>query len=284
MPLGTNQMTVTTAANFIPELWALDVIEAAESKLVMANLVERFDDLAAEGGDTIHIPNVSNLTANDKVANTQVTLNSPTEAKTDITIATHKEVSFVIEDIVATQSKKSLREVYTKKAGYAIAKAIDTHLCGLYSGLSQSVNAGAAVTKAHLLSAMTYLDDADAPVEDRYLVIRPVVKADILNITADFTSADYIRNGQPAPLATGMIGDCLGFQVFQSTNVAAVTVTSTTYHCLAFQKGAFALAVQLGPRVQASYEQAYLGWLITLDVIYGYKLLRDTYAVDVYTT
>jgi N4-gp56 family major capsid protein len=281
MSLGSNHITPTTAANFIPELWALDVLEAAESNLVMANLVTRFDDVASEGGDVINVPKISNFSAQNKAPNAQVTPQSATEEKVSITLSNHKEVSFLIEDIVAVQAKSSLREIYTKKAGYAIAKAIDTHLLGLYAGLSQSSSAG-EIGETTLLDAMTNLDNADAPPEGRFLVICPEAKADILKL-GKFTSRDYASPNDPnAPMQTGLLGDIFGCKVFMSNNVAATTDSGVDqHHNLMFQRGAFALAIQLGPRVQANYVPEYLGTLVTVDVIYGYSILNEKLASEI---
>src|SRR3990167_422338 len=133
MPLGTNQMTVTTEAVFIPEVWANEVLRATERALVMAPLVKRYDSLVTGKGDTIHIPNLSNLTANSKSANIQVTLQSPTETDNTISLDQHYEVSFLVEDISKIQSNYDLMSEYTQKAGYAIAQRIDTDLLGTYS-------------------------------------------------------------------------------------------------------------------------------------------------------
>lgn len=54
MPLGTSQMTITTEAVFIPEVWSPEVLRATESALVFAPLVKRYDALVTGKGDTIH--------------------------------------------------------------------------------------------------------------------------------------------------------------------------------------------------------------------------------------
>src|SRR3990167_11530210 len=100
----------------------------------MGNLVDRFDS-DAKVGDTIHVPHVSNLVANDKLTNSQVTLQAPTETDSSISLDQYKESSFLVEDKVAIQSQYDLSGYYGKKAGYAIAKAIDGSLHGLYAGL-----------------------------------------------------------------------------------------------------------------------------------------------------
>jgi len=85
---------VTDAQYFIPEVWASDVLMFRERALVMAPLVARYDNEVKQKGDYVHIPNVSELTANDKDANSEVTLNVPTETESTISINVHKECSF----------------------------------------------------------------------------------------------------------------------------------------------------------------------------------------------
>jgi len=285
MGLGTDHITAATNAVFIPELWALDVIEAAESSLVMADLVTRFDDLAAEGGSKINVPKISNLLAHSKEAETEVTLNATTEDEVEIALSNHKEVSFLIEDIAQVQARPSLRDLYTRKAGYAIAKAIDSHLLGLYSDLAQSVDATGELTEdqldAKILDAMNYLDLADSPNEDRFMIIHPSAKKKLLAVDK-FVQMTY-RSGDEAnaPVTTGLFGELYGMQVFCSSNVpTAVVEQQTIYQNTVFQRGAFALAIQLGPRAQANYIPQYLGWLVTIDVIYGFAKLRDMFAVN----
>ena len=74
MPLGSSQMTTTTGTSFIPSIWSLEVLRATESALVAASLVKRFDTLVEGKGSVINIPNLSNLVASTKSANTQITL------------------------------------------------------------------------------------------------------------------------------------------------------------------------------------------------------------------
>ncbi len=55
MALGSNQVGVSVAGNFIPELWSDEVIGAYKSNLVVANLVTKLSHKGKKG-DTIHIP------------------------------------------------------------------------------------------------------------------------------------------------------------------------------------------------------------------------------------
>jgi len=276
MPLGSGHQTTTTAANFIPEVWSKEVKMAVEQSLVFANLVKRFDMDVAQFGDTIHIPDLSNLVANNKTAQTSVTLQAPTEGVTNISINQHKETSFIVEDIVSAQSQYDLQSMYTQKSGYAIAEAIDDSVAGLYAGLSQTTGSGAsALADADILGGIELLDEANAPMNDRSFVIRPAAKADILALDK---FALVNESGSSMGLRNGEIGDIYGVKVFMTTNTPTVT---TVAHNVLFQKEAFALAMQVNPRVQSQYKQEYLGNLVTVDTLYGVLEYRDTFGVDV---
>src|SRR3990167_1950105 len=150
MALGTSQQTITTGANFIPELWGPNVIVATENNLVMDKLVWDWSEPAKGKGDTVRRPNISNMTTNAKAANTEVTLNATTESMVTLNIGTHNECSFLIEDMLKVQSAFNLMEYYTKKTGYAIASTRDTDLLNLIASFSQVLG-----------SAGTDLGDAD---------------------------------------------------------------------------------------------------------------------------
>jgi len=290
MALGTDHITrsIVDSGRFIPEVWSPEILRATEAALVMANLVKRYDSMVQDKGDVIHIPQLSNLTANSKTAQTQVELQNPTETEVTIAIDQHYEASFLIEDIARVQSNYDLMAEYTSKAGYAIAKQIDTDLLSLYSTLTSTDvgTYGTDIGDATILSAIETLDGADVPEEDRQLVIHYTQKPVLLNIDK-FVRADYLGNYQtPKPAVTGvqsrfLWGDIYGFPVYYSTNVPLTSATPNQIHNIFFHKEAFALALQLAPRVQTDYILEYLSNLVVVDVIYGFKTIRPTFGVEV---
>lgn len=299
MALGTNQMTITTGDVFIPEVWSRELQRATESTLVLANLVKRFDEDVAGGGDILDVPKISNITANVKAANTQVTLNAPSETSFTMNINRHFESSYLVEDRLKAQSKYNVLNEYSPKAGYAISQKIDSDIAGLYSGLSQSVgNATTKLSDANLLRAIQYLDDADAPQTERYFVIKPAVlhQLRLLDKFSRFDALGFAPN--PASGAGGLstgsgvvrrigpngfVGIVYNIEVYMTTNLVEEAGTSDTVHNLLFQKEAFALAVQSKPRMQFQYKQEYLGTLATSDALWGFAEYRDAYGVDVRT-
>jgi N4-gp56 family major capsid protein len=272
----SNNINNTKADVFIPEIWSKEIISATNPKLVLAPLVWRFDS-EAKMGDTIHVPSLSNLVANDKVANTDVSLQAPTETNTDILINKHKETSFIVEDITKLQANRDLRSLYTDKASTAIAKQMDSDIAALASGFSQTFGTyNTAITTDVILDSNEQLDLNDVPMEDRAFVYRADVKRDLLDLAA-YTSSDFVDG---RPVSTGAIGSLYGVQTYLSNNLVK---TGNNTNNMLFHKEALALAQAQAPRVQTEYELEKLGWLTVVDTVYGVKEMRDTFGVLVKT-
>ena len=56
-------VTVTTAANFIPEMWRDAILDYAERKFQLRNQVTDFSSMVSQGGDILNIPKVAEETA-----------------------------------------------------------------------------------------------------------------------------------------------------------------------------------------------------------------------------
>lgn len=301
MALGTNDMTITTGDVFIPEIWSKETQRATQSNLVLVKLVKHFDDEVADAGDLLHVPKISNINANAKVANTQVTLNAPTETDFQMSINRHFESSYLVENRLKAQAKYNILNEYSPKSGYAIAQRMDSDLAGLYSGLSQSVgNATTALNDTNLTRAIQYLDDADAPQTDRAFAHKPAVLAQLRRISkfSEWTGLGF----GPTPAAgmgglsnadgsavrqigkDGFVGYLYGLiACYMSTNLVEEAGTSDTIHNLLFHKEAFAIGVQIQPHIEFQYKQEYLGTLATTESLWGFGEYRDAFGIDVRT-
>lgn len=281
-------MTTTTGDVFRPEVWSPEVLRATENALVMANLVKRFDSLVSGKGDVINIPNLSNLTASDKSASTQVTLQAPSETNTQISINKHKESSFLIEDLLKVQANYELMAEYTQKAGESIARQIDTDLLTEYTNFTNTDvgTYGADITDAVIVAANEALDLANAPSEDRAFVIYPTQKSALLRLDK-FVKTDYLGQYQsPTVIRTGlpsryMWGDIYGVPTYYTKQVVLTAGTPQQIHNILFHKEALALALQLAPRTQSQYILEYLSNLTVVDTIYGVKTIRTDFGVEV---
>ena len=295
MALGTDHSTITTSANFIPELWSDEVIGAYKTNLVLANLVTKMSHKGKKG-DTIHIPKPARGSASVKAASTQVTLIADTASVVNISIDKHYEYSKLIEDIAEVQSLASMRKFYTDDAGHALATQVDDDLFALFEGLQGGTvgGTGAAawekaviagdgstlytgassnatdITDAGIRAMLLTLDDADVPMDSRSLVLPPIASNDLLGINR-FTEQQFIGSGDA--IKTGKIGQIYGVDVFVSSNCPAISTTGRVGAM--FHKDAVVFAEQVGVRTQTQYKQEYLGDLFTADTIYGVGELRN---------
>ena len=298
MALGTNHVTNTTGATFIPELWSDEIIAAYKQNLVMANLVSKMS-FKGKKGDTLHIPKPTRGAAALKAASTQVTLQAATESEVQVLVNKHYEYSRLIEDITEVQALSSLRKFYTGDAGYALAKQVDTDLIQLgrdaqggngtiaydkaviggdgstlYTGANES-----AITDAGIRKVIQTLDDADVPMDGRVLVLPPVARNVMMGL-ARFTEQAFVGEvGGNNTIRNGEIGNVYGVKVYVSTNCE--TATGDARIGMMFHKDAFVLAEQMGVRSQTQYKQEYLATLFTSDMLYGVKELRDEAAVAI---
>ena len=295
--IGTNHQTVTTGANFIPEIWSDETIAAYKSNLVVAPLVTRLNHKGKKG-DTIHIPTPTRGSATAKAANTKVAIQGDTHGTTNLSIDKHYEYSVLIEDITEVQALSSLRKFYTDDAGYALAKQVDTDLLNLTEGLQGGTVGGsgaaswetayigsgttlytgassnaADITDAGIRAMLLKLDDADVPMDNRSLIIPPVCANDLLGINR-FTEQQFIGSGDA--IKTGKIGQIYGVDVYISSNCPSAAGNSGADRVgVLLHKDAIALAEQVGVRSQTQYKQEYLGDLFTSDTIYGVGEMRN---------
>ena len=304
MGLGTNQVTVTTAATFIPEIWSDEIVAGYKKNLVLANLVSKMNHVGKKG-DTIHIPKPTRGAATAKAANTEVTLIAATEADVAVSINKHFEYSRLIEDIVDVQAQPTLRKFYTEDAGYALATQLDSDL-GLLSktfgddngsgsdfvhsnsfyidaanGLAAYAVDTVAVTDLFtdlaLREAVQQLDDNDVPMDGRFLVIPPSVRTTIMGIDR-YQSSDFVDN---RGVVNGQIGSLYGIDIYVSNNLSVVAAAGDNsasavdlIGCIMAQRDAMVLVEQIGVRTQTQYKQEFLGDLMTADTLYGVKTIR----------
>jgi N4-gp56 family major capsid protein len=292
----------TSAAAFIPEVWSDEVIAAYEQNLVLAGNVRRMS-FTGKKGDTIHVPKPVRGAAYAKAENTAVTVQSNVDTTLDISIDQHWEYSKLIEDITDTQALESMRRFFTEDAGYALGKQVDTNLFELgksfgdgdasdwvhsgafYSnaGTSISLNAddtvaaGDDMTDLVIRGMIQKQDDADVPMSNRFWVVPPIAKNDMLGITR-FSSSDFVGG---RPVGNGNIGNIYGVEFYVSTNVPVIETAAQNAGgsidvrgSILAHKDSMILVEQQGIRTQAQYKQEFLSNLTTSDRLYGVAAYR----------
>ncbi len=264
-------MTVTTGAVFIPEIWSDEAVATYKSNLVAANLVRNLNHVGKKG-DTIHIPTPGRNAASAKAADATVTYITDTATDTAVVINKHFEWSTQIEDITSLQALNSMRKFYTDDAGYALAKNVDSQIITDMDGAAALTGGNAVITSvtdwdASILVGLEALNDGDVPLDGRSIIVTPSCMTALLG-EERFTEQQFIGDG--SAIKTGKIGSIYGVDVYMSTQVG----TGNTEKAFLFQRDAHVLATQQAVRTQTQYKQEYLADLFTADTVYGTKVIR----------
>ena len=172
--------------------------------------------------------------------------------------------------------------------GESIARQVDTDLLAEYANFTNTDvgTYGVDITDPVILAAAEAIDLANAPLEDRYLIVYPTQKTALLKIDK-FVRADYVGQYQDqtmvrkGPNSRYMWGDIYGMPVYYTKQVPQDAATPTQTHNIMFHKEAIALAMQQAPRTQSEYVIEYLSNVVAVDTIYGVKTIRATFGVEV---
>lgn len=294
---------VANVADFVPEVWALETVAAYKANLVMAALVSLIPHVGKKG-DLIHIPAPSRAAAQAKNPNVVVQLLTYADTtEKSVTIDKHFHYARLMEDLAEIQGLPSIRRFFTDDAGYALAKQTDTSILQLaatwgggtaYSkavigsdgstAWSQAVSGnGAAIADAGIRRIIQTFDDNDVPGRDRFLVVPPVEKKNLLGNSRYTEQAFVGETGMGNSIRNGLIGDIYGVEIYVSSNCEIVEANDSTNYraALMFQRDALVLAEQLTPRVQEQYKLEALGTLMVADCVYGVSTIRgDVTAED----
>jgi len=291
-----NAIDITDAADFIPQIWALETVAAYKANLVVAGLVSLIPHVG-KIGNTIRIPFPGRSDANLKTASNAITVIAYADTThKSISLDKHYHYARILDDMAEVQALPSLRRFFTDDAGYALAKQTDTSLIQLANGWGSASDQyaaaligdgtttwsnlgagnGSAISDAGVREIVMDFDDENVPGRDRFLVIPPVEKKRMLGNTRYTEQAFVGEVGQQNSIRNGLVGDLYGFEIFVSSNLETVDSSNCTSYrpALFFQRDSLVLAEQLTPRVQEQYKLEALGTLLVADAIYGVQTIR----------
>jgi len=296
MAFATDTFTEADLAVMIPEIWGDSINDFFKFKLIITDFfTDRSGELAA-GGDTLHTPNLTQMSANTKTNAVAVTLNSPTETSIDLVVNTWKEVSFAIEDREAAFVKQSyaIQERYAKNAGYTIAAVLETAVATLFSGFSQSVGASStAIADSDIRAAIATLEGNCVDMDEVAFFMHPnTFWKQVQNLDKFSLAINSLVN---VPTANTPAAFLYGIPVYSSTYVPvvlggrvnvlahkdAIHYATSSLPVMTYGKG---MVGKHNVRVQSSYIPDYLSTLTTADILFGVIENRDNAAVKIITT
>jgi len=268
-------VTTTTAANFIPELWRDAILDYAERQFLLRNQVLDFSSLVANGGDTLNIPKVTEETAAAKAADTAVTYSANTDGVVQLSLDQHQYEAKRIEDIVKVQESADLFNAYAKSIGYSLAKKIENYIAvdvlQSATGNDVTLTADNTFTTALIREGLQKLLDAghDYTDGDHFFYCSPASYMSLLSL-GDFTEAQK-RGDNESPLANGRIINAYVLNVYPSEDWDDDGGTGDETSTI-FNRNSVYYAQQFAPRVQSSYDIDHLATSIVADVLFGAAL------------
>jgi hypothetical protein len=261
---------------FSPDIWSKAVLRATESNLLFAKSVNRGFESDASVGRTVKVASIGNLAARAKTENTAIVYETVAETATTITLNLWSYAALGIEDIVKVQSIVDVQNEYQQKLGYALARDVDTALATDVAGFSQVVGTlGTVASDANVLSAVQFLDNADAPQNDRFFLMSPAEKVAKLALDR-WSNALYIGNGS-MPAKNGMLGDMYGLNLGITTNLVKPSAGQANNAIL--HREAVALIMQRTPKTHIFYDIDVFTWKLAVEEIYGHQEMRDNFGV-----
>lgn len=272
--------------NFIPSVWAAEILKALDTMLVYASPLVCNTDYEGEitqAGDTVRITTLGDVTVKDYTRNAD--MDAPeelTDAALALLIDQQKYFNFQLDDIDKRQAMEGLREEAARRAAYGLRKAMDSFVASKYTDIAAANFDGsdaspitgfnASSTKAYdkLVDLGTTLDETDTPEDGRWAIVPPWFHG-YLEKDARFTGYGTEQNRRT--LENGVIGAAAGFTILKSNQVP--NVAGAKHKIIAGHKDGWSRATQLlqveGYRPERRFADAMKGLHV-----YGAKVVRPS--------
>ena len=278
-----NNITGVGTANvdadaFVPELWSAGVQNYIRKKFVLANLTNDVSFMVQNGGDTINVPRVTENTATTTTISSftegtaAIGYTSPNDSTGSLTVDQMAYYARIYPDIVEIQANPDLLALHTEAMGFAIGKAIDSHIAGLLTTYSStftehSMAADNALTATELKLLIKSLYTAGIDPADGYvLAVGPELLHDLLSVD-QFVNSDYVKDQYV--YQNGLLGSIMGMPVYATNSIAASDGTANHVVGCVFKPSNIFLAYSQKPKMVSQYSVDFLGTKVATHAYYG---------------
>jgi hypothetical protein len=287
-----------------PTIVAQMALGALAGNLQLAAVADRnWEPLVAQHGETIQIPIRGAVTAEDKVAASDVTEQQPATTNVSITLNKHKETTIIFEDVARAFANQDVVRGYAEDAAIAHAEAIEiAGFVEAYTGFTTNADlgvSGQAWDSATVLGARKIMKDQKVPkTAPVYLFASTTAMLDLLQLP-EFRDADKIGSAEIINAAPEDFKR-YGMNFVESQYIQS---DSGVPHCVALcPKQGLALAMRplplppggviaaefvsgppeepaqnLGLRMVYAYRAEKIATQMTLDCLFGWKVIRAAF-------
>lgn len=281
-------MTGTTLANVVRATWSALPTVTYRSNTILEGLMDHRWEPEIQG----NIVNVWGFTQNTGASNrgagtgtfgtgAAITFTANTEAQTQITV----DRLYYMADRMAVEKVPQVFPNYlvmlAQGRGQAIALQVDADLAadntnGIDAATTVVGSDNVDVTEDDLYTCQTNLNNQNAPMEDRFLVVSPASGASLGKIESiRNTLYSAMVGGVSSKLGAGHIGHALGFQVFMSNNLEAGTAGKKNG---AFQREFCAFIRQINIQTEQGLNIADGGFRENFTFMTcGFKIMKNAY-------
>jgi hypothetical protein len=262
-------VTITTAALYIDQVWSPELNRAIQYDVVVAALFDDKSALVDQHANTNNLPSRHNLTANAKAAGTALTPQAITETQQQFVLPMtngHRAIAQEIEDIAEIQSRYDIRSETTIAGAYALARQMDVDAASLFAAATNSSGTSSAeLTDDNLILARTLLRNNAAP-RPWYIVVPPATYSGFLKLEK-FTNMLYIgESTEGTAVEEAKVGRMYGADVYESQLLAGSAPAATGAF---WSKTHYFKAIQRQPTTHTWYSPLDLAWIVSMDCIYG---------------
>ena len=276
--------------NFIPEIWSGKLIENFYDATVLAAISNTdYEGEIRSMGDTVNIRTTPEITIKTYVKGQTLAVENPDKAKLQLVIDKGEYFACVEDDVDQVQSDIALMDQWSKDASERMKIKIDERVLtdvltdvdsnnkGATAGrISGDINLGAAgspvaITSSNVIDTIinmgTVLDEANAPEQDRFMII-PAKMAGYIK-QSDLKDASITGDGS-SPLRNGRLGMIDRFTLYVSHNLYK---SCSEFSVIGGHKMGFTFASQM-TNMETIRSETTFGNIIRGLQVYGYKVVK----------
>ena len=285
-------MTETTMATYLPEVWSKIASVTYRSNTVIVPLLDhRWEPATGVGmGDTVNIPGFTQNQASDVATRStfgtgaSLTFNATTESQTQLVINKMQIDAYRMPVEMSLQAMTNYNTLLVEGIGQALALKVDSDLASDgtdgFDAFTAIGTDNVDVTESVILQGETNLDDNNAPVEGRYFVMSPATRASIIQI-------DVLRNqlydkstgNLKADAGPGYMGKIYTLDCYMSNNLESGTSGKKNF---IGQTEAIAFASQQEPKIvkDLNVEDGLFNQVVGY-CVYGRKQVKSAFGREV---
>ena len=278
------------SGNFIPEIWSGKLIQNFYDATVLAAIANTdYEGEIRQYGDTVNIRTTPEITIRDYEKGMTLQVENPDKPKIQLVIDKGEYFACVEDDVDKVQADINLMDQWSKDASERMKIKIDqrvlTDILPDISGDNKGATAGRisgdidlgttaapiAIDKTNVIDLIvdmgTVLDEANAPEQDRFLVI-PAKMAGYIK-RSDLKDAS-LSGDSMTPLRNGRLGMIDRFTLYVSHNL---NVSSGKFSIIGGHKMGFTFASQM-TNMETIRSETTFGNIIRGLQVYGYKVVK----------